>query len=216
MHCRTPAERMRRQLDFLLKLGAALTVVRGAQSAEVEDAYRRAGEIGAAIGDATAAYKAKWGLWLNANLGRKTADASLARDRANELVALAQHSGDEDLLLEAYHCGWSTALFRGEVLAVLEYSRIGVESYDMARHRHLGPAFGGHDAGVCAHVCSALALQLSDQREQAAESITGAIALAELLDHPNSLAHALNNLGTCHQIAGDREALTLWRTACER
>jgi class 3 adenylate cyclase len=39
-----PAERMRRQLDFLLKLGAALMVVRGVQSAEVEDAYRRASE----------------------------------------------------------------------------------------------------------------------------------------------------------------------------
>ena len=33
--------RMRRQLDFLLKLGAALMVVRGVQSAEVEEAYRR-------------------------------------------------------------------------------------------------------------------------------------------------------------------------------
>jgi len=49
-----PEERMRRQLDFLLKLGPALMVMRGMQSAEVEDAYRRAEEIGAAVGDSVA------------------------------------------------------------------------------------------------------------------------------------------------------------------
>jgi hypothetical protein len=76
------------------------------QSAEVEDAYRRAAEIGAAIGDGATTFKAKWGLWLNANIRRKTA---LARDRASELVTLAHASGDGDLLLEAYHCRWSTA-----------------------------------------------------------------------------------------------------------
>jgi hypothetical protein len=106
------ADRMRRQLDFLLKLGPALMVLRGMQSAEVEDAYRRAAEIGAAIGDGATTFKAKWGLWLNANIRRKTA---LARDRASELVTLAQASGDGDLLLEAYHCRWSTAFFRGDV-----------------------------------------------------------------------------------------------------
>ena len=42
-------------------------VVRGMQSAEVEDAYRRATEIGEILGDVTALYKAKWGLWLSAN-----------------------------------------------------------------------------------------------------------------------------------------------------
>ena len=126
---------MRRQLDFLLKLGPALIVMRGMQSAEVEDAYRRAADIGAALGDEPATFKAKWGLWLNATIRRKTA---MARDRASELVTLAQRSGDGDLLLEAYHCRWSTAFFRGEVAASLENSRIGVETYDIARHRHLG------------------------------------------------------------------------------
>ena len=111
-----PADRMRRQLDFLLKLGPALMVTRGMQSAEAEDAYHPGREIGEAIGDG-AAIKAKWGLWLNANIRRKTA---LARDRASELVTLAQRSGDSDLLLEAYHCRWSTAFFRGDVAARLD------------------------------------------------------------------------------------------------
>jgi class 3 adenylate cyclase/predicted ATPase/energy-coupling factor transporter ATP-binding protein EcfA2 len=198
-----PADRVRRQLDFLVKLGPALMVARGMGSAEVEDACRRAAEIGEALDDRSAVFKAKWGLWLNANVRRKTA---LARDRANELVTLARRSGDGDQLLEAYHCRWSTALFRGDVEATLDNSRIGVETYDVAIHRHLGPAFGGHDPGVCAHLCRAIALQESGDREQAQVSGAAGTAIAEALDHPNSLGHAFHNLGICLQLMGDRDA----------
>ena len=195
-------DRARRQLGFLLKLGPALMVARGLQSAEAEDANRRAAELAEAIHDRPATFRAKWGLWLNANVRRKT---SLARDRASELVALAQSSGDGDLLLEAYHCQWSTAFFRGDVAATLDNSRIGIETYDMKRHGHLGPAFGGHDPGVCADVCAAVALQMSGEAEQAAKSIARGLALAEALDHPNTLAHALHNFSISLQIAGDRD-----------
>ena len=196
-------ERMRRQLELLLKLGPALGVLHGLQSAEAEDAYRRAAEIGQLLGDDIAVYRSKWGLWINANLARKTA---LARKRADELVMLAQHSGDEHLLLEAYHCRWSTALFRGDVAEALTNGRIGVETYDMARHRHLGAAFGGHDPGVCAHVVSALALQMYGDRARAQEGLTRGVALAEALDRPNSLAHALHNGAMSCMFVGDRES----------
>jgi class 3 adenylate cyclase/tetratricopeptide (TPR) repeat protein len=198
-----PADRMRRQLDFLVKLGPALMVARGYGSAEVEDACQRAAEIGEMLDDRTALFKAKWGLWHNAHVRRKTA---LARDRANELLTLAQRSGDGDQLLEAYHCRWSAAMLRGDVAATLDNSRIGVETYDVARHRHLGQAFGSHDPGVCAHLCRAFALQESGDREQAQESGTAAIALAEALDHPTSLGLAFHNLGVCLQFGGDRDA----------
>jgi class 3 adenylate cyclase/tetratricopeptide (TPR) repeat protein len=198
-----PADRLRRQLDFLLKLGPALMVTRGMGSAEAEDAYRRASEIGESLEDNAAVYKAKWGLWLHANISRKTA---LARDRAGELLTLAQRSGDRDQLLEAYHCRWSTAFFRGDVAASLDNTRIGVETYDMARDRHLGHTFGGHDPGVCAHAVRANTLQLSGDRERARQSGAQGLALAETLDHPNTLAHALHNFGTCLQLVGDRAA----------
>ena len=197
------ADRKRCQLDFLLKLGPALMVVRGTQSAEVEYAYRRATEIGESLGDVTALYKAKWGLWLSANVRQKTA---LARDRANELVDLARRSNDGDLLLEAYHCGWSTAFYRGEVAATLDLGRIGVETYDVNRHRHLGHAFGGHDPGVCAHIMSAVSQELLSDRELAKKSIARALALAEALDQPNSLARALYDSAMCYQLVTDREA----------
>jgi class 3 adenylate cyclase/tetratricopeptide (TPR) repeat protein len=195
-------ERRPRQLAFLLKLGPAFTIVAGAQSAEVEATYRRAAELGAVMQDGPAAYKAKWGLWLNANLAGRTA---AARDQADELVALAQRSGDGDLLLEAYHCRWSTAFFRGDIAVAREFGRIGAETYDMAQHRHLGPAFGGHDPGVCARLILGLLAVLSNDLEQARRDAEKGISLGEALDHPFSLMHALYNAGMAFQIGGDRE-----------
>jgi tetratricopeptide (TPR) repeat protein len=155
------------------------------------------------LGDGTRSFQAKWGLWINANLRRKTA---LARDRASELVTLAQRSGDEEQLLEAYHCQWSTAFFRGDVSDALESCRSGFALYDMDRHRHLGHQFGGHDPGVCAHSQCGNSLQLAGNRQKAAQSLAQAVTLAEMLDHPNSLAHGLHNCGIGHQLGGDREA----------
>jgi class 3 adenylate cyclase/tetratricopeptide (TPR) repeat protein len=197
-----PAERLPRQLEFLLKLGPALMATRGMQSAVVEETYRRAAEIGAATGDAASTFKAKWGLWLNVNLGRKTA---LARERANELVALAQQSNDGDLLLEAYHCRWSTAFFRGDVAAALADSRRGAEAYDMTRHSHLTHIYGGHDPGVCAHAIAGVSLALGDLRRDGAKSVARAVELGEALDHPNSLAHALWEFALFNQLIKNRE-----------
>jgi class 3 adenylate cyclase/tetratricopeptide (TPR) repeat protein len=196
-------EGMHRQLGFLLKLGSALVVNAGMSSAEVEEAYTRANEIGEKLGDGPRLFQAKWGLWINANIKRKTA---LARDRARELVTLAQDSGDGELLLEAYHCRWSTAFFRGDVSDAMDDCRHGIELYDIARHRHLGHAFGGHDPGVCAHVQCGNSLQLAGAAPEAAQSFARAIGLAEMLDHPNSLAHGLHNSGIGHQLAADRES----------
>ena len=49
-------------------------------------------------------------------------------------------------------------------------------------------------------------LQLSGDRERAKDRRTRAFALAEMLDHPNSLAHALHNGAMGLQLVGDREA----------
>ncbi|MGH6678224.1 MAG: ATP-binding protein, partial [Bradyrhizobium sp.] len=194
---------LRRQLEFWLKFGAAYGVAYGLQSAEAETAYTKAGAIGEELGDGPASFQAKWGLWINANLRRRTA---LARSRAGELVSLAQQSGDRELLLEAYHCQFSTAYFRGDVHGALEGGRHVVALYDIGKHAHLAHAFGGHDPSVCAHIQCGNSFRLSGDEQLARSHFTQGIALAEMLDHPNTLAHALHNLGIGHQLSGDREA----------
>ena len=49
-------------------------------------------------------------------------------------------------------------------------------------------------------------LQLVGDRRPGARQQRSGLALAETLDHPNSLAFALHNLAICHQLVGDRDA----------
>jgi class 3 adenylate cyclase/tetratricopeptide (TPR) repeat protein len=194
--------RLRHRLALLLKLGAAHTIIAGAQSPEAEATWRSAAELGVTLQDRAATYRAKWGLWFGANIAGRTA---AARDQADELVALAESSGDGDLLLEAYHCRWSTALFRGDLAVAQKFACIASATYDIARHRHLGPDFGGHDPGVCAHGVLGVMGVLSAVPEEARHQAQKAIALSEALDHPFSRMHAFYNAAIGFQIDGDRE-----------
>ena len=60
---------------------------------------------------------------------------------------------------------------------------------------------------VCARRwCSPTFCRLPATRQRLEDHYTQAIALAEMLDHANSLAHALHNGAMGHQIIGDRAA----------
>lgn len=82
-----PQEGMRRQLEFWLKLGSASVVAHGLQSAEAEQAYTRASEIGEKLGDGPKSFQAKWGLWVNANLRPQDGAGPRPRQRAPEARA---------------------------------------------------------------------------------------------------------------------------------
>jgi predicted ATPase/class 3 adenylate cyclase len=188
------------ELALLLKLHPALTIVKSAVSEEAGDVASRAYEIAQGMGDGPELFKATWNLWLGDNMGRRSA---AALSRAEELVALAHRLNDEDLLLEALHCRWSTALFEGDLAVAFRDSRDGVRRYDPGRHHHLGADFGGHDPGVCAHANQAITLAVAGRIEGARTSIDAAVALAERLGHPHSLAHAYMESALVSQIVGD-------------
>jgi class 3 adenylate cyclase/tetratricopeptide (TPR) repeat protein len=197
-------DRSRRELALLLKLGPALAIIKGLQSAEAEKAYGRAQEIAKSLGDGAGTFKAIWGLWISGLVGRNLDEA---RRLAEELVKIAQDAGDSDLLLEAFHCRWSTAQFRGDVAAALADSQKGVELYDPDRHHWMAAVFGGHDPGVCARAVVANSLCLSGNVGEAKKSIEEEVSLAEKLKHPHSLAHAFHNVTITLQMAGDYEGV---------
>jgi predicted ATPase len=155
------------------------------------------------VGDGPELFKATWGLWFNANLSTEF-DQAVAR--AEELLALGQRLGDEDLLVEAYHCRWSTAYFRGDTATALQASREGIARYNPARHGRLGAEFGGHDPGVCALGVQSQMLCFSGFVDQAVRNVDQIVALAERLNHPPSLAHGLLGTTMTYQLAGDRQS----------
>jgi len=199
------ADRDRSELALLLKYGPAILLFRGVHSPDVEPVYERAYDIAKALDDGQALFKSLWGLWFCANMSRRT---GTARDRAEQLVALGRRSQNEGLLLEAIHCRWSTAFFRGDVARLLADSGEGIEHYDIERHSRLGAEFGGHDPGVCAYAVRGLGLaQLGSPRE-AKDSIDRGVALGERLNNPTSLTFACMNAMTAYQILGDRDAIS--------
>jgi predicted ATPase len=198
-------DRNRRELAVLLKHGPALLIFRGVQNPEVEQVYQRAYDIAEGSGTEHELFKALWGLWFCANLGRRTA---AARDRAEQLVAIGRKSGDEALLLEAIHCRWSTAFFRGDIARVLADGREGIQHYDAERHSRLGAEYGGHDPGVCAHVVLGLGLAQFGHTREARDMIDRGVALGESLGNPSSLAFACMNAMTGYEVIGDRAVIS--------
>jgi len=194
-------DRTKRELGLLLKLGPPINIMKGNQSPEAASVYQRAYEHAMSSGDETALFKATWGLWYNSLTGRRL---DRARDRAEELITLASGKFvDGDLQLEAFHCRWSTALFRGDVRMAAEASAEGVRRYEPAKHRWMGPVFGGHDPGVCAYCVHAIALTASGRCGEATRDIESAFALAEELGQPSTRGHALLCALNATQIAHD-------------
>ncbi|MBS0326683.1 MAG: AAA family ATPase [Proteobacteria bacterium] len=181
-------DRMRRELALYLKSGPPLTIIKGGHSADAGDVYQRAHAHATALDSETDLFKATWGLWYHTLTGRRL---DLARDHAEELVSLATQATNEDLTLEGIHCRWSTAWFRGDIPTALSNSREGVSRYDRNRHAWMGPVFGGHDPGVCAHVIRCMASSACARHVEARSSAEASVALALELRHPNSHVHAL-------------------------
>lgn len=180
--------RNRRAVTLLLKLGPPVSLIDGAQAPAVDEIYRRAETLSRASGDDGALFKAVWGRWYHANV---SLDIDAAAGFAQQLVAIGRRSGDEDLAFEALHCRWSSAWFRADYRLCADDARRGVELYDRARHHQLGLVFAGHDPGVCAHGCEGQSLVVAGEVNEGLAAVDRAIALADALDHPGSLAHGL-------------------------
>ena len=209
----TSAERDRRELALLLKLGPALTIIVGPQHAEHGETYVRAAEIARSLDDLPSLFNSIWGLWHSSTVTR---DLETARERAEELVVLGESLGDDDHLLESIHCRWSTALFRGEYPRARADARQGIAIYDPARHHALGMLFGGHDPGVCAYGVWATASTISGYADEGRRLAQESVVLADKLGHPHSLAHSLLGVLIVYSCARDAQsARRLSERMCE-
>ena len=197
-------EREKQELALLLALGPALQSTKGFGAPEIEPVYLRARELCQQIGETSQLFPVLWGLWL---LYLQRAELQTARDLATQLFSLAQHLRDTALLLEAHHALWATSFFLGELTLARAHSEHGIDLYDSPQHRVLAFRYGGHDPGVCCRDFGALALWLLGYPDQALKRSHDALALAEELSHPLSLAEALGYAAWLHEFRREREAV---------
>jgi len=182
-------ERIQRELLLRMAVGPALIAVRGYAAPEVELAYTRMRELCEQLGDPPEFSSALYGLWFM-HLFR--GELRSAYELAQQLLLRAQRMSDQTLLLLAEVALGINLFWLGEFLPAREHLEIAISIYNPARHRSLALLYGGADAGVYCLSQAAFTLWVLGYPDQALKRGNQAIALAQELSHPYSLAFAKN------------------------
>ncbi len=189
------------QLKLIVALGPALITTQGGGTPEVEQIYRRAIELCAGLPESALHFAAHWGWWLI------SVGLPAWRERADDLLALAQRLKQPGLILQAHHCQWATLFNLGEHTNCCAHVEAGLALYDPEQHRQHATWYGGHDPKVCGLGERALALWLLGYPQQALRSAEAGLAYARDLDHAGSLAHSMDQTVMLHRYRRDAPAV---------
>lgn len=192
------AQRDRQEIKLQLAKGVSLSNANGFSSAEAAKAHARAHELSDEIGDIDSQFTALWGLWTF----RRTSDWNAARQLSDRLLSLVEKSNNVGLRLEAHHTGWTTHFFCGELAPAQEHCEKGRTLYEFEQHRTHAHIYG-HDPGVCARTLGAWSAWLLGYPDTALAHVNDALALAERVNHPFSLAMARLHASILHQFRRD-------------
>jgi tetratricopeptide (TPR) repeat protein len=180
------SERISREIDFRLALGAPLTAMRGYGCVEVEAAYTRAKELCAGADETPELFRSLVGL---SNYHLMQPDMETASELSRELFNLAAKLGSDEfrLLAELAACG--TCLWSGRYTSVLSHAARVRVLYDPERHR--GPKIYWMDPAIAALHFESLALWYLGYPASASERGLAALSMAQTVAHPFSLCCAL-------------------------
>ena len=180
-------ERAQQELSLQVSLGAALLMSQGYTAPEVKRAYDRAYALCGQVGESPQLLPALHGLF---RFELTRGEPQEARALAERLLRLAQAQPD-GLLLPAAHLALGATLFHlGEPAAARAHVEQGPRAYERHQQQALILQYG-QDLGImCLHYAR-VALQVLGYPDQALASSQEALALAESLSHPFTLAQEL-------------------------
>jgi predicted ATPase/class 3 adenylate cyclase len=182
------SQRHERELELLTYLGVAQTAIKGYSDPEVEKIYTRARELCQHVERTPRLSSAMLGLWKAAFI---RSDLQQAHELAQECMRLTANKKDSELRLTAHIMLGVALLYQGEIITAYQYLTEAVRLYNPAEHR--SDAFDyGEDPGVVGLVYLAFTAWMLGYPEKALKHSNAALALAEKLDHPFTLALALN------------------------
>jgi predicted ATPase len=181
----TPA-RAQQELDLLLALGPALMATGGVATPEVEQVYTRACALCHQIGETPQLFPALRGLrmfYLNRGV------LATARELGEQLLRLAQRETAPTHLLEAHVALGTTLFLLGDYMAARMHLEHGIALTDLASP---GTRLwsGAIAPGVTCRAYAGLTLSCLGYPAQAVRQSQEALALAQKLVHPYSLAAA--------------------------
>jgi predicted ATPase len=183
-------------------LGVALGATRGQWAPEAERAYARACALARQVGSPPELFPALWGFWY-AHMGRGRLPR--ARELAAEFLELARQQRDPLLLAAGHRMRGNIAWSQGDLIEAQTHCRQGLACYDPAQHCASAVSYG-QDSGVICGFLGALTLWMLGYPDQALQGMEEALALAQRLAHPMSLAMALHFSAHLHQLRREPQA----------
>ncbi|MEA2001110.1 MAG: AAA family ATPase, partial [Actinomycetota bacterium] len=197
------------ELRVQVQLGSPLTAARGYASPEVEAAYVRAAELAKDGGDSRQMFLTARGL---AQVYLLRADIGRSRELLDDALERATASDDREQLLEAIAWLGTVQFFQGD-FAVADRNLVrAAEIYDPIEDRRHRLDFGV-DPGILAMSHRVWLLWLTGAPRASRLLGDEMVGRARSLQHPLSLAHALNYLAGLHHLRG--EEADLGRVAVE-
>ncbi len=192
-------ERDHRELGLQMALGLALTPVKTQVSEEVMQAFRRARELCQKIGESPALLKAIYGLWTVHVI---RADHQIADELADQLLRLAQQSGDPSLLTRAHSVRAFSHDYMGNHLAARAHYEEALRLYDPKLERAIINYFGTDSRAITLSRLNwtLLALGYPDEARKALEKCLEA---CREIAHPFTACSAMLSLPQAYVELGE-------------
>jgi DNA-binding SARP family transcriptional activator/predicted ATPase len=190
------------KLDFLLALGVSLSATQGYAAPEVGRVYARARVLCEASSKDQHYFPVLWGSWV---FHVVRSDLKVAREMASRLLQIADEARDAVQIAGAHFATGCTLFHLGEMRESLSHFQVAWSGYS-ASDKALHLTLSGPELGVFCLSYMAQILWLINDPEQSAECSRMALARADRLAHPFSIALAFDYASMLHQFRGEPPA----------
>jgi len=198
-HLPAASERAGCELDLLVTLGPALISAKGQSAPEVEANYAKARALCVEVGDRARLFTALRGLYIF-HLVR--GQLGTAIEVGQQLLELAEMSGDSGDVVEAHRALCTTWMYDGQLSRALSEGQRGLALYDPSAHGAHAYRYG-LDPGVALSAYTAWTSWFLGFPTAALEGAEDACTRALASEHPYTLAQALVFACYVHQARGD-------------
>jgi predicted ATPase len=191
-------ERVQRDVDMHIALGAALAATKGYTASEAEQSYARARQLCQHLEDPQRLSSVLRGLWRYYVV---RAENQTAHALGEQLLSLAQQVQDATMLMGAHQMLGTTLFFMGTPAAAHIHYTQGIAHYRAQQH-HASAFLHGVEAGMSPAIClsrAAWVLWYLGYPDQGLARSHEGVTLAQQTAHPFICTSALSAAAMFHQ-----------------
>jgi len=192
-------ERTRQEIDIQLALGIPLIAVRGYASAETREAFWQARALCLRLGNIPEYFQALFGCWGNSWMSGKNNDAL---SMADEFLARSRELSDPVLLMVAHRVMGSTLLTLGDFQSSANHFE---ETIRLSTSKEKQGLYNLYmvEPQVASLLLLSWDLWFLGYADQSLSRVSEALALAQELGHPYTVAFAHYMTSVVHLLRGD-------------